>query len=145
MGSTDRVYPAVAPTPDVEATALMAEAAGTLERELQAMQAADIEAECCRECAPVAATVSEDTETADRVHSAQASTRVATAAPFFGMEAIMDGSAFEGSLEAAQVSMNAEMENEDGVPCLCTDHAPRRPSRRMPDEAELQRLQQEQR
>ena len=57
----------------------------------------------------------------------------------------MDGSAFEGSLEAAQVSMNAEMENEDAEPCLCTDHAPRRSSRRMPDEAELQRLQQEQR
>jgi len=83
MESADRVYPAVAPTPDVEAAALKAEAARTQERELQAMQAADIEAECCRECAPAAATASEETETAAREHSAQASTRVATAASFF--------------------------------------------------------------
>merc|ERR1712078_323681 len=77
--------------------------------------------------------------------SGQASTRVATSASIFGMEAIMNGSAFDGSLEAAQVAMNAEMENDDANLCLSSDNAPRRSSRRMPDEAELQRLQQEQR
>ena len=48
LGSADRVYPAVAPSRDVEAAASKAEAAITQERELEAMQAADIEAECCR-------------------------------------------------------------------------------------------------
>ena len=145
MGSADRVYPDVAPTRDVEAAALKAEAARAQERELQAMQAADIEAECCRECAPVAAAASDETETAARVHPVQAPTRDVEAASFYGMEAIMDGSAFEGSLEDAQASMRAGMENEDAEPCPGTDHAPRRASRRMPDDAELQRLQQEQR
>ena len=78
MKSANTVYPAVGPTPDVEKAALKAEAARTQKRELQAMEAADIEAEYCRECAPA------------RVHSAQASTRVATASSFFGMEAIMN-------------------------------------------------------
>ena len=132
MKSANRVYPAVGPTADVEKAALKAEAARTQKRELQAMETADIEAEYGRECTPT------------RVHSGQASTRVATAASIFCMEAIMNGSAFDGSLEAAQVAMDAEMENDDVKLCLCSDHAPRRSSTRMPDEAELQRLQQEQ-
>ena len=44
MKSANRVYPAVGPTPDVEKAALKAEAARIQKRELQAMEAADIEA-----------------------------------------------------------------------------------------------------
>merc|ERR1712025_1019428 len=61
------------------------------------------------------------------------------------MEAIMAGSAYEGGLEDAETSIGAGMENEDAEHCPGTDHGPRRASRRMLDEAELRRLQQEQR
>ena len=109
--------------------------------ERQAMQAADIEAECCRECAPVAAAASEETETAAGVHSAQAPRCVAGAPVIYGIQSIMDGSALD---DDAQAAISSEMENEDAEPWSGTTHAPRRSSRRMPDEAELQRLQQEQ-
>ena len=118
MGSADRVYPGVAPTRDVEAEASKAEAAITQERELQAMQAADIEAECCRGSAPVAAAASEATESAAGVHSAQAPRSLAGAPVIYGIEAIMDGSAFEESLEDAQAAISSEMQNEDAGSCF---------------------------
>ena len=46
--------------------------------------------------------------------------------------------------EDAQAAISSEMENEIAEPCARTTHAPRISSRRMPDETELQKLQQEQ-
>ncbi len=93
----------------------------------------------------LAAAASEETETAARVHSAQAPRRVAAAAAIYGIEAIMDGSALEGSLEDAEASIGADMEHEDAQHVPGSAHGSRRASRSMLDEAELQRLQQEQR
>ena len=83
MECADRLYHTVARTLDVEPEPLKAESARTQEREHQAMKAADIEAECCRECAPAAAISSEETETTARKHPTQGSTHDATAAFFF--------------------------------------------------------------
>ena len=97
MVSADRVYPAEAPTRDVEAASLEAEAARAQEREQQrellSMRAADVEAECCREWSLEAASATEDKVSADRADPAPAPTLDVGAAALYGMEAIMAGCA----------------------------------------------------
>ena len=122
-----------------------AEAARVQQRELLAMRAADVEAERCREWARQAAAAPEETEAAERVYPAEAPRRDAEAAALYGMEAIMAGSAYEEGWEDAEASMGVGMDNEEAEHFLGSAQGPRRASRRMLDEAELERLQQEQR
>ena len=122
-----------------------AEAARIQQRELLAMRAADIEAECCRDWAGEAPAAQEQRETGEGVYPAEASTRDVEAAVRYGMEAIMAGTAYEEGWEDAEASISAGMDNEETGYCPGSAQGPKRVSRRMLDEAELQMLQQEQR
>ena len=122
-----------------------AEAARVQQRELLAMRAADVEAECCREWAREAAAAPEETEAAERVYPAEAPRRDVEAAARYGMEAIMAGSAYEEGWEDAEASIGVGMDNEEAEHFPGSAQGPRRASGRMLDEAELEELQQEQR
>jgi len=172
MGSADRVYPGEAATRAMKAETSEAEAAIAAASEetetgagvhsaqasrcvagapviygIEALMDGSAFEECLEDAqAAISSEIeNEDAEAcAGTTHAPPRSSRRMPDEAIYGIEAIMDGSAFEGSLEDAQAAISSEMENEDAEPCAGTTHAPRRSSRRMPDEAELQRLQQEQ-
>ena len=73
--------------------------------ELLAMGAADAEAEAYREWARQDADAADEAEEEERVLSAEAPSRDAEAAPLYGMEAIMAGTAYAEGWEDAEASL----------------------------------------
>ena len=116
------------------------------EQERRAMQAADIEATFCRDSAgEAAAAAPEPWETAARMCSGEASTRDAEKEILYGMDAIMAGTAYEEGWEDAEASIGIDLDGEETKHGAGSAQDAKRRSKSTLDEAELERLQQEQR